>query len=156
MKSISALLLFSALVATGQAVAQGAEATLEDLSGKVLMNKGDGLVSGKTGTSLVDGDRIVTLDKAGAKIVFPDGCSVTLEENMIFVINSRLGCKALPVASNTPPAAVSGLTAGQELFIGVAWVGAGAGTVNAVVNRNGYGRNGRCRNRRDDCPISSD
>ena len=156
MKPISALLLFSALVTAGQAVAQGTEATLEDLSGKVLMNKGDGLVSGKAGASLVDGDRIVTLDKAGAKIVFPDGCSVTLEENMIFVINSRLGCKALPVASNPTPAAVSGLTAGQELFIGVAWVGGGAGIGNAYVNRNGYGRNGRCRNGRDDCPVSRD
>lgn len=156
MKPISALLLFSALAAAGQVLAQGAEATLEDLSGKVLMNKGDGLVSGKTGASLVDGDRIVTLDKSGAKIVFPDGCSVTLEENMIFVINSRLGCKALPVASNPTPAAFSGLTAGQELFIGVAWVGAGAGIGNAYVNRNGYGRNGRCRNGRDDCPVSRD
>ncbi len=156
MKPISALLLFSALVAAGQAAAQGTEATLEDLSGKVLMNKGDGLVSGKAGASLADGDRIVTLDKAGAKIVFPDGCSVTLEENMIFVINSRLGCKALPVASNPTPAAVSGLTASQELFIGVAWVGAGAGIGNAYVNRNGYGRNGRCRNGRDDCPVSRD
>lgn len=156
MKLISALLLFSALVTAGQAAAQGTEATLEDLSGKVLMNKGDGLVSGKAGSSLVDGDRIVTLDKSGARIVFPDGCGVTLEENMIFVINSRLGCKALPVASNAPPAAVSGLTAGQELFIGVAWVGAGAGIGNAFVNRNGYGRNGRCRNGRDDCPVSRD
>jgi|OpeIllAssembly_1097287.scaffolds.fasta_scaffold02568_4 hypothetical protein len=137
MKLISALLLFSAMVTAGQAAAQGTEATLEDLSGKVLMNKGDGLVSGKTGTTLVDGDRIVTLDKSGARIVFPDGCGVTLEENMIFVINSRLGCKALPVASNPPPAAISGLTAGQELFIGVAWVGAGAIIGNAAVNKNG-------------------
>jgi hypothetical protein len=137
MKLISALLLFSALVTAGQATAQGTEATLEDLSGKVLMNKGDGLVSGKTGTTLVDGDRIVTLDKSSARIVFPDGCGVTLEENMIFVINSRLGCKAPPVASNPPPAAISGLTAGQELFIGVAWVGAGAIIGNAIVDRNG-------------------
>ena len=156
MKILTALLLSSALLAAGQVAAQGTAATLQDLDGKVLMNKGSGLVSGKSGTALVDGDRIVTLDKSGAKIIFPDGCGVTLQENMIFVINSQLGCKALPVASNPPPAAVSGLTAGQELFIGVAWVGAGAGTVNAVVNRNGYGRNGRCRNGRDDCPVSRD
>ena len=63
------------------------------------MNKGEGLVSGKAGAALVDGDRIVTLDKSSAKIVFADGCTVTLEENNIFVINAELGCKALPVAS---------------------------------------------------------
>ena len=102
MKIVTALLLASTLAITGQAIAQGTEATLQDLSGKVLMNKGDGLVSGKAGTALVDGDRIVTLDKSGARIVFPDGCGVTLEENMIFVINSQLGCKAVPVATNQP------------------------------------------------------
>ena len=50
MKIVTALLLASALVIAGQAVAQGTGATLQDLSGKVLMNKGDGLVSGKAGT----------------------------------------------------------------------------------------------------------
>lgn len=138
MKIVTTMLLTGALVATGQVVAQDTgAATLEDLSGKVLMNKGDGLVSGKAGTALKDGDRIVTLDKSGARIIFPDGCSVALQENMIFVINAQLGCKALPVASNPTPAAVSGLTAGQELLIGVAWVGTGAIIGNAASNRNG-------------------
>lgn len=138
MKIVTTMLLTGALVATGQVVAQDTgAATLEDLSGKVLMNKGDGLVSGKAGTALKDGDRIVTLDKSGARIIFPDGCNVTLQENMIFVINAQLGCKALPVASNPAPAAVSGLTAGQELLIGVAWVGTGAIIGNAASNRNG-------------------
>ena len=71
MKIVTALLLASALMIAGQAAAQSTEATLQDLSGKVLMNKGDGLVSGKAGAALVDGDRIVTLDKSGARIVFP-------------------------------------------------------------------------------------
>ena len=64
MKIVTALLLASALMTAGQAAAQSTEATLQDLSGKVLMNKGDGLVSGKAGAALVDGDRIVTLDKS--------------------------------------------------------------------------------------------
>jgi hypothetical protein len=144
MKIVSAMLFASALVATGQVVAQDTgAASLQDLNGKVLVNKGDGLVSGKAGAALKDGDRIVTLDKSGARIMFPDGCGVTLQENMIFVINSQLGCKALPVASNPTPAAVSGLTAGQELFIGVAWVGAGAIIGNAAVKN------------RDNQPISA-
>ena len=85
MKIVTALLLASALVAAGQATAQGTgAATLQDLNGKVLMNKGDGLVSGRAGTALMDGDRIVTLDKSGAKIIFPDGCGVTLRRKHDF------------------------------------------------------------------------
>ena len=124
MKIVTALLMTSALMTVGQAAAQGTAATLQDMNGKVLMNKGSGLVSGRAGTALVDGDRIVTLDKSGARVVFPDGCGVTLQENMIFVVNSELGCKALPVASNPPPAApaalaaTTGLTTTQGLIIG--------------------------------------
>ena len=136
MKIVTALLLASALAATGQAAAQGAgEATLQDLNGKVLMNTGDGLVSGKAGTALMDGDRIVTLEKSGARIIFPDGCGVTLEENMIFVINSQLGCKAAPVASNQPPA--PGLTTPtQGMILGTAYVGGGAIIGNSIFNHN--------------------
>jgi len=143
MKIVTALLLASALMSAGQAAAQSTGATLQDLSGKVLMNKGDGLVSGKTGSVLVDGDRIVTLDKSGAKIVFPDGCGVTLEENMIFVINSQLGCKATPVATNQP--AAPGLTTPtQGLILGTAYVGGGALIGNSIFNNN----------RHDNRPIS--
>ena len=135
MKIVTALLFASALMTAGQAAAQSTEATLQDLSGKVLMNKGDGLVSGKAGAALVDGDRIVTLDKSGARIVFPDGCGVTLEENMIFVINSQLGCKAAPVATNQP--AAPGLTTPtQGLILGTAYVGGGALIGNSIFNNN--------------------
>lgn len=135
MKIVTALLLTSALLAAGQATAQDTAATLQDINGKVLMNKGDGLVSGKVGAALVDGDRIVTLDKSGARIVFPDGCGVTLEENMIFVINSQLGCKAAPVASNQ--AAAPGLTTPtQGLIVGSAYVGGGALIGNSIFNNN--------------------
>lgn len=137
MKFATALLLISALIATGQAAAQGKEATLQDLNGKVLVNKGDGLVSGKPGTPLVDGDRIVTLDKSRAKIVFPDGCGVTLEENMIFVINSQLGCKATPLAS-TQPASPGLTTPTQGLILGTAYVGGGALIGNAIFNRHSH------------------
>ena len=126
MKLISALLLFSALVTAGQAAAQGTgAATLQDLNGKVLMNKGDGLVSGKAGAALVDGDRIVTLDKSSAKIIFADGCTVTLEENNIFVINAELGCKALPVASTGSAATAGGFNATAAALIGASLVGVG-------------------------------
>jgi phage tail sheath gpL-like len=143
MRIVTALLLASTLVIAGQATAQSTGATLQDPVGKVLVNKGDGLVSGKAGTALVDGDRIVTLDKSGAKIVFADGCSVTLEENNIFVINAELGCKALPIASNAAPVAAGGLTTAQGIAIGAGVVGIGL----IAGNRGGSSKDNR--------PISS-
>jgi len=143
MKIVTALLLASTLAITGQAIAQGTGATLEELSGKVLVNKGDGLVSGRAGTVLVDGDRIVTLDKSGARVVFPDGSGVVMQENMIYVINEELGSKALPIATNLP--AAPGLTTPtQGLILGTVYVGGGALIGNLIFNHN----------RNDDRPIS--
>ena len=144
MKIVTALLsIASTLLIAGQANAQSVDATLEDPVGKVLVNKGDGLVSGKPGAALMDGDRIVTLDKSVARIVFPDGCSVALQENMIFVINAQLGCRAVPVASSQPVA--PGLTTPtQGMILGTAYVGGGALIGNSIFNNN----------RNDDRPIS--
>jgi hypothetical protein len=138
MKHASALLLASALCLTGQATAQGsAAATLQDLNGKVLVNKGNGLVvSGKTGTALVNGDRIFTLDKSGARIVFADGCAVTLDENKLFVINAELGCKATPVSSKAAAAAPGGLTIVQGGLISAAVLGGVAAAASGASNNN--------------------
>ena len=91
----------------------------------------------QVGTAVPADRLIVTLDKSGARIVFTDGCSVTLEENQIFVIDARLGCKALPIASSPAPAAVGGLTTAQALLIGVTVVGGAAliGNANSQDNR---------------------
>jgi hypothetical protein len=143
MKLATALLFFSALGIAGQAMAQRTEAaTLQEFNGKVLVNKGNGLVFVKPGTALADGDRIVTLDKSGASIVFSDGCAVTLDENKIFVINAELGCKALPVSTE----ATAGLTTGQMGLIGVGVVALGA----ALAGGGGGGGGGN-----DNVPISN-
>lgn len=130
------MLLASTLLAMGQAAAQDTEAaTLRDLNGKVLVNKGDGLKSGKAEMALKDGDRIITLDKSGVRVIFPDGCDVLLEENMIFVIDSQLGCKAALWSSNQT--AAPGLTtSSQGLITGTLYVGGAALLGNAIFKSN--------------------
>jgi len=132
MKVVTAFLLASTFVAFGPASAQSTSATLQDLNGKVLVNKGSGNVSGTSGAALKDGDRIVTLDKSAARIVFSDGCSVNLDENKIFVIDAKLGCKALPIAGAPAPAA--GLIA-SDAVIGAVSFGTVIGT-GLIVNNN--------------------
>lgn len=145
MKFFTVSLLCCALVTVAHGAEQGSAATLQDINGKVLMNKGSGLISGKVGTDLRDGDRVVTLDKSGARIVFNDGCTVTLQENEIFVIDLGLGCKALPITSTPAAAPVAGLSATQGLLIGAAVVGGAVIIGNASSNSN----------KNDNRPISS-
>ena len=72
-KFFSILILCNAVSGVGLAADPVADATLAEFAGKTLVNKGDGLVSGKPGAVLHDGDRVITLDKSSARIVFPDG-----------------------------------------------------------------------------------
>jgi hypothetical protein len=128
MKIATALLIVASMLVIAEptfAQNQSKTATLRDLNGKVLVNKGDGLISGKEGAPLMDGDRIVTLDKSSAEIVFDDGCTITLKENRVLVIDMDLGCKALPLASNGAAVATGGFNAAAAALIGAGVVGAG-------------------------------
>lgn len=127
MKSIIAILLASTLF-SAIAAEQGKTGVLQDINGKVLVNQGKGLTSGKLGTDLKEGDRIVTLNKSGARISFNDGCMVSLQENQIFVIDSKLGCKA-PILGSAGAPAITGTPfanwGGEKLIIGSALLGTG-------------------------------
>ena len=128
-KFSSALTLSCLCIGLAYAQDPASIAKVTEANGKVLVNKGDGLISTKAGTELVDGDRIVTLDKSNAKVMFADGCELVLEENKILVIDMNLGCKAAVLASAPGAVATGGSTAG--LWIGAAVAGgallAGAG-----------------------------
>jgi len=134
MKFPTVLLLASAVMFAGQALAKDETATLKDMTGKVLVNKGEGLVSGKAGAPLVDGDRIVTLDKSSVRVVFRDGCDVTLQENMVFVVDAQQGCKAVPIASGQGAPGL-GLT-NNQVVLGTVILGGGA-----LIVGNGRGDN---------------
>lgn len=122
-KFFSVLILCSTISGAGLAADPVADATLAEFEGKALVSKGNGLVSGKPGAALNDGDRVITLDKSSARIVFPDGCSIVLPENNMLVIDMKLGCKAVPVANTSPApgtlgtATATGAITGGELLI---------------------------------------
>jgi hypothetical protein len=77
-------------------------AALGDVQGKVLVNKGKGYVTAKPGMEIAPGDRVVALDNASAKIVYPDGCVTNLQENNILAVDGK-GCATAPVRSRTEP-----------------------------------------------------
>ena len=121
-------------------------AKVTEANGKVLVNKGNGLVSTKAGAPLGDGDRIVTLDKSNARVIFSDGGELVLEENKILVIDMKLGSKAAVLASEPAAGAVA---AGGSLPAGL-WIGGIAVAGGALL----VGANSNNNNNPDNRPIS--
>ena len=142
-KFLSALTLSCLCIGLAYAQDPAEVAKVTEANGKVLVNKGNGLVSTKAGAALVNGDRIVTLDKSNARVLFSDGCELVLEENKILVIDLKQGCKAAVLASEPVPGAVA---AGGSIAAGL-WIGGIAGAGGALL----IGAN---RNNPDNRPIS--
>jgi hypothetical protein len=112
--------------ALAMAFAAGAQAettsvaTLSQVTGKVMVNKGKGFVAAKSGMALADADRLITLDGSGAVVVYGDGCASQMKANSVMSVSKALGCKSealsvqgANIASNLRYAAV-GATPGIE------------------------------------------
>jgi hypothetical protein len=143
---VAALTLFGAVQTLALAAEKEAiEAEIKELTNKVLVNQGQGLVSAKQGLELRDGDTVVTLDKSETTIVFHDGCRLHLKANEMVTIDHSLHCKAAILASSGAPGAVGaaagGLTLGQGILIGGAIVGGGILIGNSNNNNNNNGNN---------------
>ena len=67
-------------------------AMLSNVDGKILVNKGKGFISAKSGMALQPGDRIVALDGSRAAVVYPDGCVTKLDENSLLALDKSATC----------------------------------------------------------------
>ena len=123
MPTRSVLLLALGLAAAPSILAeQSGVAKVTDLRGNVLMSTGSGLAAAPESARLTEGTRVITTNKAGATIVFDDGCRVTMKENQRFEVKADKPCEiriaglqsllpgpAAPVVATTsvitPPAA---------------------------------------------------
>ncbi len=85
------------------AVADSASvATLTQVTGKVMVNKGKGFTMAKAGLGLADSDRLITLDDSSASVVFADGCVNSVKANSVLAISKSAGCQAQAALVNTP------------------------------------------------------
>jgi hypothetical protein len=121
-------------------------ATLDKAEGTVMVDQGKGFVSSKASAKLNEGDRVITLDKSGAEIVFNDGCRAQLKANNMMTIALNPGCKAAIVAVNGSAAAGgAGAAAASVPLSYVGFSALAAGTAYALA---GSGN--------DDKPISGE
>jgi hypothetical protein len=88
--------------AMGAAQAETASvATLTQVGGKVMVNKGKGFVAAKSGMALAENDRLITLDASSASVVFADGCVNNVKANSVLSVSKAAGCKAPALAVNS-------------------------------------------------------
>lgn len=88
---VGALALVIATVAQAESASV---ATLTQVTGKVMVNKGKGYVAAKSGMSLGDNDRLITLDGSSAAVIYSDGCTSNVKANSVLAVSKALGCKA--------------------------------------------------------------
>lgn len=101
--TLSTLATLVVLGTSGLAVAQdepAGVARLNKTEGTVLVDQGKGFRSSKANTPLYEGNRVITLDKSTAEVVFNDGCRTQLNANNMITVALKPGCKAAIVAVN--------------------------------------------------------
>jgi hypothetical protein len=77
-------------------------ATLTQVGGKVMVNKGKGFVAAKSGMALAENDRLITLDASSASVVFADGCVNNVKANSVLAVSKAAGCKTQAMNVNSP------------------------------------------------------
>lgn len=162
-KTISAVVVLGAFAAGVQAAEPIKLASLADVNGKVLVNKGKGYVSTKSGTTLNSGDRVIALDGSKATVVFSDGCVTQLKENNLLTLDKEAGCGKKPVATGaTQPLRYAQAIGSTTTDAGGGGAGGAAGAAGNYAFRNGLLIAGGVvvtldvarEHRKDDTPIS--
>lgn len=115
-----ALLLFSTAAAAIEPAA-----TVNAITGSVLVNQGKQFVPVQSGQALVAGDRVMVMQDSGAALRFTDGCDVRLEGGTIVTVPTMSTCAggALEVSRLT------GNTAMASTGVGGGWILAGVGAL---------------------------
>jgi len=78
-------------------------AALTNVDGKVLIHKGKDYTVAKTGSTLVEGDRVITLKGSKADVAFSEGCVTSLTENAVLAIGGVDVCATGPLSANPEP-----------------------------------------------------
>ena len=98
-------------------------ATVQDVQGTVLVNRGSGFQSTSGNDSVAPGDRIMARQGGSAQIVYDNGCRVKVEEGRVVVVKPEPPCGA-PVEADA--GGVFGGGATPFVVGGIAIVGGGA------------------------------
>ena len=79
-----------------------AATTVDDISGVVMISRGSGYTRIAQPTPVRPGDTIMAQRSGSAKLVYDDGCEVSIEPNTLVVVQETPPCKdGVPVSKET-------------------------------------------------------
>ena len=93
-KSLAFAASVVALAISGVAVAQDVAPALQIQAGQVMTSTGGEFVTAQNGQALVVGQRVMVAEDSSARIVYPNGCVVVLENEGVFVVAPTATCDA--------------------------------------------------------------
>lgn len=87
-------------------------ATIDKITGKVMVNEGKEFAPGRLQQRLKPGDRVMVMGKSRATIVFDDDCRLDIEANKLVVVPDRSTCAGGYLAEQSINPAGSGAIGG--------------------------------------------
>jgi hypothetical protein len=78
-------------------------AALTTVDGKVLIHKGKDYTVAKAGSTLIQGDSVITLKGSKADVAFTEGCVTSLKENAVLAIGGVNVCATGPLSKAGEP-----------------------------------------------------
>jgi len=88
----TALALGFSVAALAQPEAPKSAASLAEVSGSVLVNRGEEFVAGVDGDLLGNGDRVMAMENATALLKYDDGCDVKVESGTVVTLSEGSPC----------------------------------------------------------------
>jgi hypothetical protein len=113
-----------ALAASAQEADEADVAELDRVSGKVLVNKGEGYIPGEDGMRLRPGFRVMTLENSSVLVKYTDGCDHALVEDEMLRVGSRSPCALTKYGQPQSATKTAAVSAAPETAAGMnlAWV----------------------------------
>jgi len=119
--SVAMALVFAG-VASAQVSPPMSSASLADVEGSVLINRGEQFVAGASGDLVGNGDRVMAMEGSSALLKYDDGCDVEIEPGTVATLSEGSPCAGwlLSVEAVAPS---SGLAVGGGVAKGVSpWI----------------------------------
>ena len=115
----------------GSAAASDVVASVAQVNGSALVNQGEQYQPAVVGTSLREGNRLMTMEGGSITVKYQDGCVKDLTENQVMTVGAADSCSAAtlsPQGEGSYHAAAPVLSNGAVLagFAGVGAIAAGA------------------------------
>ncbi len=117
-----AVALAAAGVANAQVSPPMSSASLAEVEGSILVNRGEQFVAGADGDVVGNGDRVMAMEGASALLKYDDGCDVKVESDTVVTLSEGSPCAGwLLVTEAVAPSA--GLAVGGGVAQGVSpWI----------------------------------